>query len=284
MFRLPENVRRRFADIDIGQMHYYTAGEGRSERPPTCLMGPSPWSAKWLAPMVADLGQTRWTIAPDTLGQGDSCPPPEGVDIPYLADATVKMLDAIDVPRCDVFGMHTGGHIAMEMAIRHPDRVRRLVLEGIGIPPQAIKDEYTAQILDTPKPDAYGSHFMWAFNMNRDMFLFFPYYRKELAHRRSREIPPVDELHERAVELLKTIETYHHAYIAAWANNAGGCRFPEIPVPTMLTLAAPDTAETDMADVAAMIPDCVVRHTAPGSKSGDMSALTPVMLEFLDAD
>lgn len=283
MLELPAALRRRFADIDIGQMHYYTAGEGLAAHPPICLMGPSPWSAKWLAPLLADLGESRWTIAPDTLGQGDSCPPPEGADIPYLADATVKMLDAIGAPRCDVFGMHTGGHIAMEMAIRHPDRVRRLVLEGLGIPPQSMKDEYTNQILATPKPDAYGTHFTWAFNMNRDMFLFFPYYKKDLAHRRTREIPDVDELHERALDLLKNIETYHHAYIAAWANNADGCRFPEIPVPTMLTVAAADTAETDMADVAALIPDCVIRPTAPGSKAGDMGALTPVILEFLDA-
>ncbi len=283
MLQLPDAVRRRFADIDIGQMHYYSAGEARSQRLPVCLMGPSPWSARWLAPLLSDLGTSRWAIAPDTLGQGDSCPPPQGADIAYLADATVKMLDAIGVSRCDVFGMHTGGHIAMEMAIRHPDRVRRLVLEGIGIPPQEMKDEYTRHILETPRPDAYGTHFMWAFNMNRDMFLFFPYYKKDLAHRRSREIPNADELHERALDLLKNIQTYHHAYIAAWANNAGGCRFPEIPVPTMLTVAAADTAKTDMADVAAMIPDCVVRPTAPGSQPGDLAPLTPVILEFLDA-
>ena len=136
MFQLPATIRRRFADIDIGQMHYYTAGEGQSERPPVCLMGPSPWSAKWLAPLVADLGETRWAIAPDTLGQGDSCPPPEGA---------------------------------------------------------------------------------------------------------------------------------------------------EIPVPTVLTLAAADTAETDMADVAARIPDCVVRPTPSDSRSGDLEPLTNVILEFLDA-
>jgi len=284
MLQLPLSIRRRFADIDIGQMHYYTAGEHLDERPPVCLMGPSPWSAKWLAPLVDDLGASRWAIAPDTLGQGDSCSPPDGADVAYLADATVRMLDAINVSRCDVFGMHTGGHVAMEMAIRHPDRIRRLVLEGIGIPPQEMKDEYTANIRKTPKPDAYGTHFTWAFNMNRDMFLFFPYYKKELAHRRNREIPDADELHERALDVLKNIKSYHHAYIAAWANNAGGSKFRQIPVPTMLTVAAVDTAETDMADVAALIPDCVVRPTAPGSKSGDLAPLTPVIVEFLDAD
>ena len=286
MLRLEDTIRRRFADIDIGQIHYYTSGEQRSHKAPLCLMGPSPWSSRWLSPLLSALGQSRWVFAPDTLGQGDSSPPPEGieVDMAYLGDTMAKLLDGMGIEQCDLLGMHTGGHVAMELAIRHPDRVRRLILEGLGVPPQQIKDEYSANILKTPKPDPYGSHFTWAFNMNRDMFLFFPYYKKDEAHRRTRELPGADELHERALDILKNIESYHHAYIAAWQNNAGGEKFKQIPVPTLLTLASPDTAEDDINEVAALIPDCRVALAPPGSKSGDLVPLTQLVVEFLDGD
>ncbi len=283
MYELPPTIRRRFADIDIGQVHYYTAGESLRDKTPLCLMGPSPWSAKFLSPLVGSLGQTRWTFAPDTLGQGDSCAPPDGADMAYLGDAMAMLLDAMGIDQCDVLGMHTGGHVAMELAIRHPDRVRRLVLEGLGVPDQDIKDEYSAQILRTPKPDPYGTHFSWAFNMNRDMFLFFPYYKKDLAHRRARELPDVYELHERALDILKNIETYHHAYIAAWQNNPGGFKFKQIPVPTLLTIAAADTTESDIQDVAELIPDCRVGLCPPGSRPGDLAPLTRIVIDFLDA-
>jgi pimeloyl-ACP methyl ester carboxylesterase len=285
MRSLPAGVTRRFVDLDIGQVHCYEAGRRVAGTPPLVLLHASPWSARTLAPLLVRLGKQRYVIAPDTLGQGDSCAPDtESVDIPYLADATVKLLDALDIGLCDLFGSHTGGHTATEMAIRHPDRVRRLIVEGLGVPPQALKDEYSAQIRKTPGKDHYGTQFLWAFQTIKDMFSFFPYYRRDREHRRSRDMPSPDELHVLTLDLLKNLETYHHAYIAAWQNNPGGERFSMIPVPTLLTRTTDDGAEGAMAALAAVIPTCIVRPLPEGAAPGDDVALAPLIEDFLDAD
>lgn len=44
------------------------------------------------------------------------------------ADAHAAVLDALDIPRCAVLGASAGGPSAMQLALRHPDRVTALVL------------------------------------------------------------------------------------------------------------------------------------------------------------
>nr|AAX47253.1 2-hydroxymuconic semialdehyde hydrolase [Delftia tsuruhatensis]ACN62968.1 2-hydroxymuconic semialdehyde hydrolase [Diaphorobacter sp. PCA039] len=95
--------------------------------------GVSAW-ANWRLVMPA-LAQNARVIAPDMVGFGYS-DRPQG--FAYGMDAWVRqavgLLDALGIERTDLVGNSFGGGLALALAIRHPERVRRLVLMGsVGV-------------------------------------------------------------------------------------------------------------------------------------------------------
>lgn len=82
------------------------------------------------------LSSGRRVVAPDMVGFGYT-ERPEGIDYTletWVAHA-VGFLDALDIPQADIVGNSYGGALALALAIRHPERVRRLVLMGAaGVP------------------------------------------------------------------------------------------------------------------------------------------------------
>lgn len=86
--------------------------------------------ANWRLVMPA-LAQTRRVIAPDMAGFGFTDRPAGAV---YSMEGWVKqaigVIDALDLPQVDLVGNSFGGAVSLALAIRHPQRVRRLVLMG----------------------------------------------------------------------------------------------------------------------------------------------------------
>ncbi|WP_043496997.1 alpha/beta fold hydrolase [Georgenia sp. SUBG003] len=67
-------------------------------------------------------------IAPDNRGAGRSGPLDDGMTMATMADDAAEVLRALDVPAAHVAGFSGGSLVAQELAIRHPDVVRSLVL------------------------------------------------------------------------------------------------------------------------------------------------------------
>ncbi len=96
--------------------------------------GVSAW-ANWRLTIPALTASYR-AIAPDMVGFGFS-DRPEGVEYSKetWAGQAVGLLDALGIEKAHVVGNSFGGAIALALAIRHPERVGRLVLMGsVGVP------------------------------------------------------------------------------------------------------------------------------------------------------
>lgn len=95
--------------------------------------GVSAW-ANWRL-VMPELAKHCRVIAPDMVGFGFS-ERPAGFNYSMDAwvDQAIGLLDALGIEQTDLVGNSFGGALALAMAIRHPQRVRRLVLMGaVGV-------------------------------------------------------------------------------------------------------------------------------------------------------
>ena len=92
---------------------------------------------RWRASLepIAAAGWRALTV--DLPGRGFAIQTGERrLTVPDFADFVAAFLDEMDIARVPVVGASLGAHVAAELALRHPDRVERLVLVGpAGISP-----------------------------------------------------------------------------------------------------------------------------------------------------
>lgn len=127
-------VARRISAAGIAT-NFHDVGSGF---PVLLLHGSGPGVSAWANWRLAmpELAKARRVIAPDMVGFGFSERP---ANVEYNLDTWVRqaigLLDALDIAVADLVGNSFGGALALAIAIRHPQRVRRLVLMGsVGVP------------------------------------------------------------------------------------------------------------------------------------------------------
>ena len=112
------------AKVDSIELYYEEKGSGD---PLLLIMGLAADSTAWMF-QVPDFAKRYRTVTFDNRGVGRSAKPPGPYTIHLMADDAAALLDALDIRRAHVLGVSMGGMIAQELAIRHPERVRGLIL------------------------------------------------------------------------------------------------------------------------------------------------------------
>lgn len=244
-------IKRAFADVPHGQMHYRHAGSGE----PLLMLHASPGSSRQLVNLIADFAGQARVIAPDTPGNGDSnALSDQEPTIPDLASAMVAFLDSLGLDRVDLYGSHTGAAIATELAILAPDRVRRLILDGISTFEPEELEEVLANYAFPFTPDREGAYLMRVFTFCRDQYLFFPWYRRTREGRRDNGLGTAEDIHAWIVEVLKANQTYHLNYRAAFKWN-GISRMPLVRCPTLVIVGENDPLIEQTEQLAPLLPD-----------------------------
>jgi len=244
-------IRRGFADLAHGQIHYRSAGTGA----PLLALHASPGSSKQIVKLISDLAGGRRVIAPDTAGNGDSERLP--LEAPLISDLAAVLpafLDALGLDQVDLYGSHTGAAIATELAILVPGRIRRVVLDGV----QVLTPEARADILRRyahPFPaDLDGAYLMRVFQFCRDQYVFYPWYDRTRQGQRSGGLPEPGDLHNWVVEVLKANETYHLNYRAAFQWEALQ-RLRLLTIPALVIAAENDPLAEETSQAASVLKD-----------------------------
>jgi len=115
--------RLEFLDLAAGTVRVAVEGDG----PPLLLLAGLGGTLDMWAPIAPHLWGLE-LLSFDPPGTGGSGPVRYALGMPGLADLTAEVLATLGRERVDVLGYSWGGALAQELAHRHPDRVRRLVL------------------------------------------------------------------------------------------------------------------------------------------------------------
>jgi pimeloyl-ACP methyl ester carboxylesterase len=281
----PVLVDRAFIRLKEGLVHYRFAGRGhlgqRGAPLPLYFAHGGPGSGRSYEPHLEAFGASRFAFAPDMLGNGDSAPPAgEVLEIGYYVDCALRLADSLGIERFDFYGSHTGAQIGTQLAVEHPGRIRRLVLDGIPVFPPDLKQRMLENYAPKIVPDDFGTHLVWAWNFVRDQQLYFPWFERTSARRLSNPMSAAAQLNAGVTDVIKAIGTYHIAYRAAFRQDMQAL-LPKLTCPVFLMSSQRDplTAWFDEA----------VRLAPAGSPQQIFSAATPLaeriaaIARFLDA-
>lgn len=231
-------VARRFVDVGGRRVHGRIMGKG----PPALFIHSSPANSSFLLPDMAPVADRFTCFAFDTPGFGLSDPlPGKDLSVPDLADALAETLAAIGMPRCPVFGCHTGAAIALELAVRHPDRVTGLALDSLS----CFTEEELAAIGDTYfthfPVDPLGGHYSSVWTRMRDQSIWFPWFSHDPGHLNESDLASPAATDRWVTMFFDAQDTYAPAYRAAMAYRDGPAAIRRLTMPMVLT-----SIESDM--------------------------------------
>lgn len=119
-----------YAAVNGLRMYYEIEGAPNPAHPPLVLLhGGGDTITTSFAQLFPELAKHRQVIAFEQQGYGHTA---DIADRPFTfeqsADDTAALLDSLNIAQADLLGFSNGGTIALHIAIRHPNVVRRLVL------------------------------------------------------------------------------------------------------------------------------------------------------------
>jgi 3-oxoadipate enol-lactonase len=114
------------------ELYYEVHGDGPAL---VLVMGIGYDSSLWTLAQVPALSRQFRVVILDNRDAGRSSKASHPYAIADMADDLAGLLDALDIQRSHLLGLSMGGMIAQEFALRHADRLDRLVISGSGAAP-----------------------------------------------------------------------------------------------------------------------------------------------------
>ena len=129
--------------VEVNGISFWTATHG-SGRPLVLLHG-GLMSGETFGPVLPALAARHQVIAVDLQGHGRTADVDRPFDLQQMADDIAVLIDHLGLDRPDLVGYSLGGGVATMTAVRHPDKVRRLVSLSANVRRSAIYPEMLAQ-------------------------------------------------------------------------------------------------------------------------------------------
>ena len=113
-----------YAEVNGLEMYYEIYGTGK----PLVLLPGGLMTIGMMGQILPDLARTRQVIAVEVQGHGHTADIDRALTYEQMADDIAALITHLGLEHADVFGFSSGGGIALQTAIRHPEVVRKLVV------------------------------------------------------------------------------------------------------------------------------------------------------------
>jgi pimeloyl-ACP methyl ester carboxylesterase len=121
-------VQTGYLPVNGLQMYYEIHGTGQ---PLVLLHGAFSAIGTSFGQVLPDLAQGRQVVAVELQGHGRTADIDRPLTLEGMADDVAAAIDQLGIEPADIFGYSLGAAVALQLVIRHPDAVRKLVLASV---------------------------------------------------------------------------------------------------------------------------------------------------------
>lgn len=115
-------------EVNGMQMYYEVSGEGD----PLVVLHGAYMNIQTMGAIIPKLAETHKVYALEFQGHGRTTDIDRPITYPNLADDVAAFMDAVGLEKADVFGYSMGSAAGLQLAIRHPEKVNRLVAASVA--------------------------------------------------------------------------------------------------------------------------------------------------------
>jgi len=135
----------RYADVNGIALYYEIHGEIHGAGRPLVLLHGGLGAIEMFGPNLPTLAKRHQVIAVDLQGHGRTADIDRPLSIELMADDIAALIAHLGIRRTDVVGYSLGGGVALQMAVRHPKIVGKLVVASAPFRRNAFYPEILAQ-------------------------------------------------------------------------------------------------------------------------------------------
>ena len=241
-----------YVDLPHGPIRLHGAGPP-SGQPLLILSAPTTLHALTWQAALSD----RATLVPELPGFGESAAM-DGMTLESCAAGLASMLAAVDMGSVNVLGIGLAAPLAAMIAARHPDRVKRVILDGCFSLPDSDRAAFADALCPAFPFDRGGGHLHRYWHMLRDAEANWPWHARDSATVLTRQpVLAPEALHAALLGILKQPGHYGDAARAACLAD-GASRYPAFDQPALLLHRAADPEHTGTVTLAAGLPAATI--------------------------
>lgn len=129
-------------EVNGMQMYYEVSGTGA----PLVVLHGAYMNIPSMGAIIPRLAETHKVYAIEFQGHGRTTDIDRPITYPALADDVAAFMDKVGLKQADVFGYSMGAAAGLQLAIRHPEKVNKLVMASAAYDAQGWQPEFTAFI------------------------------------------------------------------------------------------------------------------------------------------